>query len=71
MIFNQLGPNYDPIFYDVMLYIVGGVIFLIIIILVIVVVVLTKSKKRNNKQHLDTLNDSIDDSSDKEKWDGI
>ena len=72
---GQLGPNYDPLFYDVTFYIAGGIIFLIIMIIVIVLVVSAKSKKINNKQHVDALDDSsddnIDDSLDKEKWDGI
>jgi len=64
---GQIGPNYDPLFYDVMLYIVSGIIFLIIIITVIVKVVLAIRKKRKNKQY----QESLDDSPDEKGWDGI
>ncbi len=70
-IYGQLGPNYDPLFYDVMLYFVIGIIFLIIIIVVIVTTVLVIRKKRKNKQYQQSLGDSSDDSSDEKGWNGI
>ena len=44
---GQIGPNYDPLFYDVMIY-VTGIVLLIIIIAVIVLV--NKSRKRRTNE---------------------
>jgi len=41
---GQLGRNYDPLFYDVMIYIIWAVIVLLII-LVVIVVILKRHKK--------------------------
>lgn len=83
---GQLGPNYDPLFYDVIIYLVAGIIFLIIIIAIIVKILLIIRKKRKNKAYLNSNenfqdppkdnfldksdNDFSDDSNEK-KWDGI
>jgi len=43
---GQLGPNYDPLFYDVMIYayVIGGIIFTVIILVIILVIL----KNRKN-----------------------
>jgi hypothetical protein len=43
-VFGQLGPNYDPLFYDVMIYIFAAIILVISIIVLIV----RKVLKNNN-----------------------
>jgi len=65
---GQLGPNYDPLLYDVVISSTIGIIFLIIIIVVIVLVI---RKIRKNKQFQESFDDSSTDSSDGKKWDGI
>ena len=71
---GQLGPNYDPLFYDVMLYTIVGVIFLIIIIVVIVAIV-KNHRGEKNIQYQESLDESKekpeDAPSDEKKWDGI
>ena len=42
---GQLGPSYDPLFYDVVLYI-WGIIFLIVIIIIVIVIIKRKKRKR-------------------------
>ena len=58
---GQLGPNYDPIFYDVIIYIVGGILFSIIFIAVIIYIALKVSKKRKYKKYQESLDKSSDD----------
>ena len=31
-VFGQLGPNYDPLFYDVMVYIFGTIMFTVFLL---------------------------------------
>ena len=40
----QLGPNYDPLFYDVMVYIFGTIMFAAVIIGVTVVIIKKRKK---------------------------
>ena len=71
---GQLGPNYDPLFYDVILYTIVGVIFLIILIVVIVVVVKNRKGEKNiqYQESPDKLEEESEEkSSDEKKWDGI
>ncbi len=42
----QLGPNYDPLFYDVMVYIFGTIMFAAVIIGVTVVIIKKRKKLR-------------------------
>jgi len=71
---GQLGPNYDPLFYDVILYTIVGVIFLIILIVVIVVVVKNRKGEKNiqYQESSDKLEEESEEKySDEKKWDGI
>ena len=43
---GQLGPNYDPLFYDVMIYIYISIIFAILLGFAVVIVVVTIIRKR-------------------------
>ena len=44
-VFGQLGPNYDPLFYDVMIYIFAA----IILVISIIVLITRKVLKNRNK----------------------
>jgi len=68
---GQLGPSYDPLFFDQMIYLAAGIIFLIIIVIVIIIAVWAVLKKRKNKQFQKSPDDSLDDSTNEKKWDGI
>ena len=63
---GQLGPNYDPIFYDVMIYIFGTVMFSVFLFVVIISLIIRR--KRNKKQYFKSRNNFSDDS-DKKNWD--
>ncbi len=45
----QLGPNYDPLFYDVMVYIFGTVMFAAVIIGVTIVMIKKRKKPLRKK----------------------
>ena len=54
---GQLGPNYDPLFYDIMIYayVIGGIIFAVIILVIILVIL----KNRNNTKVMSKKNTII------------
>lgn len=62
---GQLGPNYDPLFYDVMIYIFSGIFLLVFIIVVIVYLIV---RRKNKKKYFKSRNNFSDDS-DKKNWD--
>ena len=41
---GQLGPNYDPLFFDVMTYIFAAIILIVIVIIAIIVFLVTRKK---------------------------
>ena len=71
-IHNQLGPNYDPMFYDIMIY-VYVILFIIFIIMIVSIVYYFVKKSKRKKSRVDSLDDISDDEldDDKEKYDGI
>jgi len=56
---GQLGPTYDPLFYDVILYIVAAVIAIIVGIIAIIVFLVSR-KKVHVKPHMKTYKDPYD-----------
>jgi heme/copper-type cytochrome/quinol oxidase subunit 2 len=63
---GQIGPNYDPLFYDVMLY-VTGIVLLIVIIVVITVVAKNRKRRTKASNKYDSSNDDKDFSSYKKR----
>ena len=51
---NQIGPAYDPLFYDFMVYAFGFIILVIIAIAVIVPIVILRRKKKSSNKGEDT-----------------
>ncbi len=49
---GQLGPNYDPLFYDVMIYIYISIIFAILIGFAVVIVVVKIIRKRSKSSKI-------------------
>lgn len=51
---GQLGPSYDPLFYDFMVYALGLIIFIIIPVAIIVPILIIRKKKKSTKKDDDT-----------------
>ena len=51
---GQLGPAYDPFFYDFMVYAFGSIIFIIIAAAIIVPIIISRKKKKSTKKDDDT-----------------
>jgi NhaP-type Na+/H+ or K+/H+ antiporter len=51
---GQLGPAYDPLFYDFMVYAFGSIIFIIIVAAIIIPILMRRKKKKPTKRDDDT-----------------